>query len=319
MIVCQQGHLSIVQYLLQNHAESIDLNLRNNYGKTAFMIVCQQGHLSIVQYLLQNHAESIDLNLRNNYGKTAFMIVCQQGHLSIVQYLLQNHAESIDLNARNNFQYTALMLACESGQLSIVQYLLQNHAESIDLYAKDNDRNTVLMLACASNQVSVVQYLLENYSDNQILEHTDFWGYTALLDTQSPQININERNFSWQNTMMLVCYYGHGSVLDYLLEHHLDKIDINAQDICGRTPLIFACIRNFDHIVERLLQSCSNINLQARGVPIPHFSVAGNLALLLLRSKMTAREIAAQQSNNAIIALLDRYECRARFLSRLTP
>jgi ankyrin repeat protein len=84
---CATGHLHIAQHILQNHAESIDLNTRNNHGEIALMLACCYDHLPVVQYMLQHHAGSIDINARNNQGLTAIEIAIRQSYMIIVGLL----------------------------------------------------------------------------------------------------------------------------------------------------------------------------------------------------------------------------------------
>lgn len=53
----------------------------NENGFSPFFVASEQGHDSIVQYLIKNGA---DINLCNKNGASPFYIACEKGHDSTV-------------------------------------------------------------------------------------------------------------------------------------------------------------------------------------------------------------------------------------------
>ena len=90
MRACLTGHKDVVQLLLE-HSERIDLNARDNDGRTALMFAVQNGHPNVVKSLV-NHSD-IDLNVTDNYGRTALMI----GSQDIINFLEQNISSCVIL------------------------------------------------------------------------------------------------------------------------------------------------------------------------------------------------------------------------------
>ena len=90
-------------------------------GETLFLIVCQKGHLDIVNALL-NH-KSIDINkARTDNGETPLLIALRNNYLKVVDTIL-NH-ESIDINkARTDNGETPLLIAKQLDYKKIVTYL----------------------------------------------------------------------------------------------------------------------------------------------------------------------------------------------------
>ena len=120
---CKSGETKIVQLLLERcNSEESGLNIKDEYGNTAFMMACLHGHKDVVQLLL-DHSERIELNARTECGRTAFMCACAYQQKNVVQLLLDHSDPSIDLNARNNCGETAHMIACQSGHQNIVQLI----------------------------------------------------------------------------------------------------------------------------------------------------------------------------------------------------
>jgi ankyrin repeat protein len=58
MLACLYDNLSVVEYMLQHHAGSIDLNVRNNHGKTAKQIAKQDLNMGIIELLHRYKAPS---------------------------------------------------------------------------------------------------------------------------------------------------------------------------------------------------------------------------------------------------------------------
>ena len=52
MKACFRGHKDVVKLLLDS-SERIELNARNNDGKTAFMLACQYGGKDVVKLMLE--------------------------------------------------------------------------------------------------------------------------------------------------------------------------------------------------------------------------------------------------------------------------
>jgi ankyrin len=281
MLACYYNHLPLVTYLLSNYSDSLDIAATTPKNETAFFIACSRGHLSIVQYLLEHYMPAAKIRLASHInrktadGYTAFMIACHNGHLNIARYLLENHSDIVNVNTAfyEKGYYTAVMLACAQGHLSIVKYLLESCAETIP------------------------------QNDDVTLSQTDFWGYTTFLNTHNQSINLNYQNFQWpnpfkytrlyydkisgindivayvlmerlllkslnfqQDTLFIVaCKNNKLNILEYLLTHYSDTIDLNATDHQRRTGLMHACMKGYLPIVQYLLENYSHsIDLNAR-------------------------------------------------------
>ena len=76
---CISGNLTVIADLLNNH--NIDVHACNECG---FRLACSNGHLNVVQYLLENNF-NINVHAGNKEG---FRHACKNGHSLIVQYLL---------------------------------------------------------------------------------------------------------------------------------------------------------------------------------------------------------------------------------------
>ena len=62
MQACRNGHIDVVQLLLDNSERNIDLNAKAHDGSTAFMIACKNGNKNVVKLLIESSkAKSIDI------------------------------------------------------------------------------------------------------------------------------------------------------------------------------------------------------------------------------------------------------------------
>merc|ERR1712223_862687 len=77
---CVGGDVEIVEIIIKNSVLfNIDLNAKNNEGKTAFHYACEIGCAEeIAEMIIENSVHfNIDLNAKDNEGKTAFHHVCE--------------------------------------------------------------------------------------------------------------------------------------------------------------------------------------------------------------------------------------------------
>ena len=135
----------MVKSFIENAAAlSIDLNIKNNKGSTAFHQACLNGHSNVIkifmdgEYSISASALRIDHNRKDKYGCTAFHYVCQEGNSELVKIFMENAAAlSINLHLKNNDGMTGLDLANRFGCTDVVKiFCLMEKASalsSIDL------------------------------------------------------------------------------------------------------------------------------------------------------------------------------------------
>jgi uncharacterized protein len=148
-------------------AKGVNVNAKDDKGRTALMFAAANGRHDVVRALIENGAK---LDVKNKLGETALMYAASCGHFNVVRTLLDKGA---DINAKRegggNNGETALMLAASSGQLKVVQTLIDSGA---DIHAKTLGRNgfAALNFAGLSGRHQVMQALLDAGSEPVWLE-----------------------------------------------------------------------------------------------------------------------------------------------------
>jgi len=142
------GDSGEVQKLLEN---GVNVNNRDQEGRTALMYAAFNGHDKIIETLLKYET---DLNLRDNNGRTALMFAASGSSPNSVKLLLENGAKP---NIQDKVEhFTALMFAAAEGQLENVKLLLQYGAQT---NIKDIDGDDALTFADNNGHQQVVDFL----------------------------------------------------------------------------------------------------------------------------------------------------------------
>ncbi|MDQ1297219.1 MAG: uncharacterized protein QG611_1199, partial [Bacteroidota bacterium] len=87
-------------------SEGLDIDTKDQEGRTALMYASFNGHTGIMQNLLGKGAS---INLRDNFGRTALMFASSGPYPSAVKLLLANQADPNIADSEEHF--TALMYA----------------------------------------------------------------------------------------------------------------------------------------------------------------------------------------------------------------
>ena len=119
-IASQNGHLLIVQYLIEK--QNVDKDIKGHSNRTPLHYASQGGHLPIVEYLLSKGA---DIGATDKEGKTALHYACENGHVSTADYLISNGS---NIEAKTKDDWTPLHFAAKSGSANLVNYMLSKGA-----------------------------------------------------------------------------------------------------------------------------------------------------------------------------------------------
>jgi ankyrin repeat protein len=132
-------------------AQGVDINAKDEDGRTALMYAAYNGHKEIMENLIQKGAS---VNLCDNYGRTALMFVSSGPYPDAVKLLLTNQADPNIADKEEHF--TALMYAAAEGQLEVVMLLLTFKADPV---MKDIDGDNAMTFAKNNGHQDVVNML----------------------------------------------------------------------------------------------------------------------------------------------------------------
>ncbi|KAJ6282319.1 ankyrin repeat-containing domain protein, partial [Bipolaris maydis] len=117
VIAAEYGHEGILKALLEQ--DRIDINAKDNNGRTPLWTAAQGGHEGIVRLLVEQ--DRIDINAKDNNGKTPLWTAAQGGHEGVVRLLVEQ--DSININAKDNHGKTPLQVAARTGHEGVVRLL----------------------------------------------------------------------------------------------------------------------------------------------------------------------------------------------------
>ncbi|CAH0549306.1 unnamed protein product [Brassicogethes aeneus] len=217
--------VDITKLLIRN---GVNINKNNRYGVSALSLATINGNLEIVKDLVRNHA---DINAQDIDGLSPLMFAVDNNHTETAEYLINQGA---DVNLRDSkYTGTALHFAAATGNVEIAKVLLSKKA---DIDAQDINGNSPLMFAVSNNHTETAKFLINQGADVNLRDSKD--NATALHDAALTE-NVE--------------------IANVLLSK---DADIDAQDINGKSPLIFAVSNNHTETAKFLINKGADVNLR---------------------------------------------------------
>ncbi|XP_052072896.1 ankyrin-3-like [Mytilus californianus] len=253
-IACQEGHIEVVQMLMNNKA---NINKCTDKGASPLFIACEKRRPKVVQMLINNNA---DINKCTDKGVSPLCIACQEGHTEVVQMLINNTA---DINKCTDKGTSHLFIACQEGHIEVVQMLIKNKANINKCTYKGA---SPLFIACEKRRPKVVQMLINNNAD--INKYTDKGVSPLCITCQEGHIevvqmlinnnaDINKCTDKGVSPLCIACQEGHTEVVQVLINN---KADIDKCTDKGVSPLCIACQEGHIEVVQMLINNNANIN-----------------------------------------------------------
>ena len=204
--------------------EDVDINSKDEYGRTPLWWAIVEGHDAVVKQLLAR--KDVDVNPKDSHdSRTPLWWAMVEGHDAVVKLLLAR--KDVGVNPRDEYGRTPLSWAMVEGHDSIIKQLLA--LEDIDLNLKDNyNSRTPLSWAAEKGYSATVK---------QLLAHKD--------------IDVNLKDKYGRTALSWAARNGHDAVVKQLLAHK--DVDVNLKDEDGQTPLSLAAEMGH-HTVTQLLE-----------------------------------------------------------------
>ena len=266
-MACENGHKDVVQVLLEQSKEQIDLNGRDNHGRTGFMRACDGVHTDVFKLLLDQSHRGIDL-YAEWAGCDPLFEACARGRKDVVQLILNHSEGKFDLNQPTSDGV--------GGVTPFMYSLMSSNSEIVELFLSHTDRN--IFLQSKSPEGDDFGAFLE--ACNPTIVHPDVPTFGCrdcvklLLDNDPDGIlDLNARDLNGFTGFMKACRYGNADVVQVLLQYTDRNIDWNATfttnpdgdgfyaHLTGLTGFGIACKFRRKNVVELLLQHANAINL----------------------------------------------------------
>ena len=134
--------------------KGIDVNWKDNHGRTALHYACDEGHDKIVTLLLAH--PDIDVNQKDPFRRSPFLLACWNKKNACVQLLLKD--VRVKINEPDEGDHTPLWSIAWSGYIELIKFLIASGRE-IDLGQAGNRKNDAIGVAEKSGRTEVISLL----------------------------------------------------------------------------------------------------------------------------------------------------------------
>lgn len=223
-------------------------------GKPALVYVIDTDNKEMLGKILA--VEDINYNKADEQGRTPLMAAITARNIDLVRFL--SGQDGVDLELADNNQDTALFKAVKIGSLEYVNVLLE---KNVGVNLINNQEYTPLMISILNAHIPLIARLLQvpGIDVNLIGNQPDFDGPTTSALHHAAQL-------------------GNPQIMRMLLA--VPNIQLNILNNEGQTPLHTAAIEQKDSMVDQLIRSGAQVNIQDAQGMTPLMYAAGQDAPL---------------------------------------
>ncbi|QQR49631.1 ankyrin repeat domain-containing protein [bacterium] len=237
--------------------QGIDIEAKDETGRTVLHEAARQGLLSVVELLVK---KGLDVNIPTFQHYTPLHFAIFGGREEIVRFCLDKGA-SLNVLAKSN---TPLSLAAGKGMIEIVKLLLDRGADFTKM-------PPIIFSAVSSANEEMVRLLIERGLGGVNVKHWNglfalmlavnkgLKNIASLLLENGADVNL-KRDSDNSTSLHLAVQNGDKEIVKVLLLR--TGIDVNAQNKEGNTPLHLAVLKDNLEIVILLLQQGADVTLK---------------------------------------------------------
>ncbi|CAF1255635.1 unnamed protein product [Adineta ricciae] len=288
----------VVKLLLKRGA---DPNAVTKLGSTPFLLASEICDLDVIEACVEANADldfapsGPDADNLNITGQTALFMATLKDRVDVVKFLIHRGAQ---VNVKNRYGVSPLLLCAESGNQELVRALVEAGADvNVTPQGELAEENllagqTPLFGAAKKGHVEICEYLIQNGA------------------------NVNAVTMTGATALYTATEEAHLDVIELLIRH---GADVNrspkgqvARDlhIEYQTPLLIACMRNYDAVIRHLIRSNADVNVTSERGSSPFLAICQHnnveIAQLLIehgaRYDVEAKNLYDGKINGLIVA-----------------
>jgi ankyrin repeat protein len=238
-----------VKELLSNKEMDIDVTFQNF---TPLMVAIKQGHINVVEMLLEGGADSI--TPRSLFGAedmTALMLAAMLGHIEITNLLLKKSSTLVNkINSNNS---SALDYAVSRNYLAVSEMLIRHGADP-NIADPDNG-HTSLFNATRENLTEMVRFLIDHGANIKHEDKFGDTAIDNAVFNQNIEVvemfldsgfDLNHKNKKGVTILHTVGKYNHANMARFL---STKAVCFGAHTLSGRTPCDTARFHESDEVL----------------------------------------------------------------------
>lgn len=248
---------------------NINLHEQDENDNTLLHLAVAKGDLNKIDKLIKRHPYLLET--KNKFGSTPLHYATWFGKSAIVQYLMELGA---DVKTKDIYDQTLMHAAAWNDDLNLVSYFFE---KGLSLEEKDQNGNTPLLSAAKNNHLTIVKFLILKGADiavhdnegNNIFMIAAKNGYLKIIDyiARQKKIDLSTIKDKNNNTLLhlaVLHYHDLGDSTDHLklikYLFYFQRLDLEAKNNDGITPLDLAMETEDNNLVENLLQLGAKID-----------------------------------------------------------
>ncbi|KAL7677270.1 hypothetical protein ACOME3_003507 [Neoechinorhynchus agilis] len=241
-VAMKSRRFSVARILLQHGANP---NSVTKLGSTPFLLASEVADIEMIKYFVERGAaldfapSGPEADRLNITGQTPLFMATLKERVNIVQFLVSKGA---NVNVQNRYGVSPLLLCAENGSIELVKMLVRAGAD-VDISPSGHlaeqhllAGQTPLFGAAKKGYVEVCAFLIESGAD---INRQTITGVTPLYTA------VEEGKLD-----VVRCLLSYNANVDTAPQGKFAK----ELKIEGQTPLLVACMKNFESIIVALLK-----------------------------------------------------------------